>query len=320
VQTLIDLDNARPFALPVLDPGRGVTMVEGLLIEGPQGWGEFSPPPDAGAVELGRWLTAATEPGTIGWPDAVRGRVPVAVSVPAVGAARARAIVRAAGCRTADIEVADPARGLAGDVARVAAVRAELGTSGLIRCDARGRWEPAEAVAAIAVLDEAAGGLEFVAQPCRDLNQVAWVRARVAVRIAAAAEDADDPRAVRDAADIAVLRCGRLGGARRALRVAELADVPCVVVSDAWTGIGVATGVALAGALPEFGYAAALGTRLLLGGDVVADRRSLVPVDGTLPVAPMPPGPDPDLLGRFTLTDAARIERLRHQLRAATAQ
>lgn len=320
MQTLIDLDNARPFAVPVLDPGPGATMVEGLLIEGPQGWGEFSPRHDADAVELGRWLTAATEPGTIGWPDAVRGRVPVAVGVPAVGAARAREIVRAAGCATADVEVAHPAHGLAGDVARVAAVRAELGTSGGIRCDARGRWEPAEAVAAIAALEQAAGGLEFVAQPCRDLHQVAWVRARVAVRIATDATAAHDPHGVRDAADIAVLRCGRLGGARRALRVAELVDLPCAVVSDAWTGIGVATGLALAGALPELDYAAALSTRLLLGADVVGHARSLVPVDGSLPVAPMPPGPDPDLLRRFALTDAARIERLRQQLRAATAQ
>ncbi|GAS93391.1 O-succinylbenzoate-CoA synthase [Mycolicibacterium canariasense] len=317
MQTLIDLDNARPFAVPVLDPVRGSTMAEGLLVEGPQGWGEFSPAQDADAGQLGRWLTAATEPGTIGWPDAVRGRVPVAVSVPAVGPVRAREIVRAAGCRTADVEVGDPVHGLAGDAARVAAVRAELGTSGLIRCDARGRWEPAEAVNAIAALEQAAGGVEFVAQPCRELQQVAWVRARVAVRIAA---DAGDPHRVREAADIAVLRCGRLGGARRALRVAELAGLPCVVVSDAWTGIGVATGLALAGALPELGYAAALGTRLLLGGDVVGDGRSLVPVDGSLPVAPMPPGPDPGLLGRFALTDAARIERLRQQLRAATAQ
>lgn len=317
MQTLIDFDDARPFALPVLDPVYGTTVAEGLLIEGPQGWGEFSPPRDADDAELGRWLTAATEPGTIGWPDPVRGRVPVAVGVPAVGAARAREIVRAAGCQTADVEVGDPVGGLAGDVARVAAVRAELGASGVIRCDAGGRWQPAEAVNAIAALEQAAGGIEFLARPCTGLDRVGWVRARVTVPIAA---DADDPGALREVADIAVLRCGRLGGARRALRVAELVELPCVVVSDAWTGIGVAAAVALAGALPDLGYAGALSTRLLLGADVVADARALVPVDGGLPVAPMPPGPDPDLLERFGMTDAAGIERLRQQLRAATAQ
>lgn len=317
MQTLIDFDNAHAFALPVRDPVRGPVVAVGMLVEGPQGWGEFSPAPDADGPELGRWLTAATEPGTIGWPDPVRGRVPVAVSVPAVSALRAREIVRGAGCRTADVEVGDPGGSLADDMARVAAVRAELGTSGLIRCDVRGRWNPAHAVTAIAALEEAAGGMEFVARPCSDLAQVAWVRSRVSVPIAA---EAIDPHALRDAADIAILQCGRLGGARRALRVAELADLPCVVVSDAWTGIGVAAGVALAGALPDLTYASALGTRLLLDADIVADARSLVPVDGSLPVAPMPPGPDRELLERFAMREDAGIERLRRLLRAATAQ
>ena len=40
------------------------------------------------------------EPGTVGWPDAVRGRVPVAVQVPAVDPAQAHELVRMSGCRT----------------------------------------------------------------------------------------------------------------------------------------------------------------------------------------------------------------------------
>jgi O-succinylbenzoate synthase len=319
VQTLIDFDDAPVFALPVLDPV-GAAVAEGMLIEGPQGWGEFSPPPDADAAALGRWLTAATEPGTIGWPDPVRGRVPVAVSVPAVGAARARAIVQAAGCGTADVTVGGPAGLLADDIARVAAVRDALGSSGVIRCDAGGSWDPASAVNAIAALEQAAGALEFVAQPCADLEQTAWVRARVAVPIAADADDAADLEAVRKAADIAVLRCGRLGGARRALRIAELSGLPCVVVSDAVSSIGVAAGVALAGALPKLPFACALGTRLLFAGDLVAPVRSLIPVDGFLPVAPMPAAPAAEFLAQYTVTDRDRTQRWRERLRAAIAE
>ncbi|EJZ06035.1 O-succinylbenzoate synthase, partial [Mycolicibacterium fortuitum subsp. fortuitum DSM 46621 = ATCC 6841 = JCM 6387] len=77
VQTLIDFDRSPVFAIPTVEPVGGLTVREGMLIEGPQGWGEFSPLPQAGA--LGRWLTAATEPGTVGWPDPVRGRVPIAI-------------------------------------------------------------------------------------------------------------------------------------------------------------------------------------------------------------------------------------------------
>ena len=318
MQTLIDFDDAPVFALPVRDPLGGPTTVEGMLIEGPQGWGEFSPAPDADAPALARWLTAATEPGTIGWPDPVRGRVPVAVSVPAVDAARAREIVDAAGCSTAEVEVGAPADKLSDDVARMAAVRDALGPAGVIRCDAKGRWDPAYAVNAIAALEQAVGVLEFVAQPCLDLEQVAWVRARVSVPIAADAGAA--VQTLRDAADIAVLRCGRLGGARRALRIAELTGLPCVVASDALTSIGVAAGLALAGALPDLPFACALGTRLLRTADLVAEARSLIPVDGSLPVAPMPPAPAPEFLERYTVSDTARLHRWRQVIESAIAE
>ena len=63
MQTLIDFDDAPVFALPVLDPV-GAAVAEGMLIEGPQGWGEFSPPPDADAAALGRPLAAVTGAGS----------------------------------------------------------------------------------------------------------------------------------------------------------------------------------------------------------------------------------------------------------------
>ena len=90
MKTWIDFDDAPVFAIPLTD---GPGLCEGMLIEGPQGWGEFSPPADLDAVAAARWLTAAIEVGTVGWPDPVRGRVPVAVTVPAVTPERARDIV-----------------------------------------------------------------------------------------------------------------------------------------------------------------------------------------------------------------------------------
>ncbi|MGE2833240.1 O-succinylbenzoate-CoA synthase [Mycobacterium sp. SMC-4] len=72
MRALIDFDAAPVFAVPTATGVR-----EGVLLDGPQGWGEFSPPPDADEVLAARWLTAAMEPSTVGWPDAVRGRVAV---------------------------------------------------------------------------------------------------------------------------------------------------------------------------------------------------------------------------------------------------
>lgn len=319
MQTLIDLDTAPVFAIPSRD---GAAGHEGVLLEGPQGWGEFSPPPDCPDHLLVRWLTAATEPGTVGWPDPRRGRVPIAVSVPATDPERAHDLAAASGCRTAAVEVAAPVHTPADDAARIAAVRDALGPAGIIRCDAKGRWSVDEALRAIPLLDHAAGGLEFVQQPCRSTAELAAVRRRTDVRIAireSLEQSLGDP-ALTHAADIAVLHCGSLGGARRALRIAESCGLPCSVTSGPETSIGVAVGVALAGALPDLPFACTLGSASLLDADLVAGSRRLVPIDGFLPVAPMSPAPLPELLERYALTDPARTRWWRSRLERATAQ
>ncbi len=84
MRTWIDFDEAPVFEIPLIDEIGGRRVHQGMLIEGPQGWGEFSAPPDVDDERAGRWLTASVEAGTVGWPDPVRGRVPVAVTVPAV--------------------------------------------------------------------------------------------------------------------------------------------------------------------------------------------------------------------------------------------
>ncbi|CAN5301023.1 enolase C-terminal domain-like protein [soil metagenome] len=318
MRALINFDDAPIFAIPILD---GPELREGMLLEGPQGWGEFSPPADVDEQTSARWLTAAMEVGTVGWPDPVRGRVPIAVTVPAVDPARAHQIVTASGCATADVTVATRPGSLADDIARLEAVRDALGPGGAIRVDANGHWAVDTAVSSIAALVSAADGLDYVEQPCRTLDELAAVRRRVDVRVAAdqsvryAQHPLDVSRA--DAADIAVLTCAPLGGARRALRVAEVCELPCVVSSALETSVGLAAGLALAGALPELSFACGLGTRTLLAGDVVAPSRSLVPVDGHLPVAPMPAAPDLESIRRFAVTDADVIARWRHRLRAA---
>jgi len=98
-----------------------------------------------------------------------------------------------------------------------------------------------------------------------------------------------------------------------------------MAVLRAWVTVAmlvqtIAGGLALAGALPEVVYAAELGLGALLAGDLVGPGRSLKPADGQLPVAPMPPGPDPQLVRRFTADDAAagrwreRLDRARKHL------
>ncbi|BDX31983.1 o-succinylbenzoate synthase [Mycobacterium antarcticum] len=304
MKAFIDFDTAPVFGIPTSD-GSGVR--EGMLLEGPQAWGEFSPPPDSDDRETARWLTAAMEGGTVGWPDPVRGRIAIAVAVPAVDPAETHRIVVDSGCLTADVTVTATPDSLAADLARVEAVREALGPRGSIRFHTNKIHDVDDAVLAIARLAKAAGALEFVAAPWRTPDELAAVRRGLDVPVAASAW-------LADGADVAILRSGPLGGVRRALRLAERLERPCVVSSSNETSIGLASGLALAGALPELPFACGLGTITLLTGDVVAERRSLRPVAGYLPVAPMAAEPAPEFLARYALTDRGRIDWWRRRL------
>ena len=293
------------YSVPMRIRFRGIDLREGVLIEGDAGWGEFCPFLEYDDRVAAAWLATAIEASTTGWPAPVRDLVPVNCTVPAVGPERAYEIAATSGCTTAKVKVADHPNSLGEDADRLAAVRDALGPDGFVRCDANGLWQVDEAVTAIRALDRAAGGLQYVEQPCRTIDELAAVRKRVDVPIAAdeSIRQAEDPMrvAVAEAADIAVLKCAPLGGVRRALEVAEAAGLPCVVSSALETSIGLAAELALAGALPQLDYACGLGTIGLLAGDVVAE--SFVPVDGMLPVPRRPPVPDATLLERFAADD-----------------
>jgi len=294
---------ARVFAVPLAQRFRGITVREGVLLQGPAGWAEFAPFRDYDDAECVPWLQAAIESATVAWPASVMDRIEVNTTVPVVTPDRAGELVRASGCRTAKIKVADPRVDLLADARRVAAVREALGPDGRIRVDANGAWTVDQAVAAIGILDDAAGGLEYVEQPCLSLDELARVRVQVSPPIAAdeSIRRAADPAAVAlaGAADIAVIKVAPLGGVRAALRVAAAAGLPVVVSSAVDTSIGLAAGLALAGALPELAHACGLGTAALLSMDVVS--RPLLPIHGYLSVPGRAPEPD-----RFDLAAADR--------------
>ncbi len=277
----------RVFSIPLATRFRGITVREGVLLEGAAGWGEFSPFLEYDAPTAVSWLDCAREAAEVGWPEPVRDSVPVNVTVPACDPERARQIVLASsGCRTAKVKVAEAGQLPREDEARLEAVRDALGPDGLVRIDANGGWSVAEAVARIPVLERAAGGLEYVEQPVATVEDLALVRRRVGVRIAAdeSIRRAADPYRVRDleAADIAVLKVQPLGGVRACLRIAEDIGLPVVVSSAVESSVGIAAGLALAAALPALPYACGLATVQLLAGDVVAEP--LVPVAGSITV------------------------------------
>jgi o-succinylbenzoate synthase len=185
------------------------------------------------------------------------------------------------------VKVAEAGQDPAEDIARVEAVRDAIGPGGRVRIDANGGWDVDTALRMLRELR--AFDLEYVEQPCPTLEELAQVRRRAGVPVAAdeSIRRAEDPLRVRaaGAADIVVLKVQPLGGVRAALRVAEACGLPVVVSSAVETSVGLAAGVALAAALPELDYACGLGTMRLLAADVTA--YPLLPAGGYLPVRPV---------------------------------
>jgi O-succinylbenzoate synthase len=297
------LASLRVVAIPMRVPFRGVTTREVALVEGPAGWGEFGPFLEYDPPEASRWLAAAVEAAWQSWPGPVREVVPVNATVPAVPPEQvAEVLARFPGCTTAKVKVAERGQSLEDDVARVAEVRAVLGTSGRVRVDANGGWSVRDARDALARL--ARHGLEYAEQPCATVEELRELRvalARDGVEVLVAADEsirrAEDPLRVRDlgAADVVVVKVAPLGGVRAALDVVAACGLPAVVSSALDTSVGISAGVALAAALPALDHACGLGTVALLDGDVCATP--LVPVEGLLTVGRVIP--DRDLLDRY---------------------
>lgn len=268
---------------------RGITTREVALIQGPAGWGEFGAFEEYEPAEAAHWLASGIEAAYTQPPPLRRDRIPVNATVPAVSAAQVpEVLARFPEARTAKVKVAEPGQTLADDVDRVNAVRAHVQT---VRVDANGGWDLDEAVQAAVALT-ADGPLEYLEQPCATVGELAELRRRIDVPIAAdeSIRKADDPLAVvrAGAADIAVLKVAPLGGVGALLGIAAQIDIPVVVSSALDSAVGISAGLTAAAALPELHHACGLGTGRLFVEDVVP---AVVPVGGSLPVGPVAPDP-----------------------------
>lgn len=303
-----------PIRIPMRVRFRRVTWREAVLIEGAAGWGEFSPFPEYPPTTTARWLAAGLEAAVREWPEPVRDRIPVNVTIPAVDPEIAYHTVLESGCRTAKVKVAEPGDDPDVDIARVAAVRDALGPQGKLRIDVNAQWGLDEAVERIERLAEY--GLEYVEQPVATIDDLVELRKRVSVLIAAdeAVRTADDPMEVveRGGADLLVLKVQPLGGVRRTLDLAHRAGLPVVISSALETSVGLAAGLAAAATLDELPYACGLATAALLEGDVTSEPLS--PVDGDIAVRR--PIPEPDLIEHWR-ADRETERRLLRRLRDA---
>jgi L-alanine-DL-glutamate epimerase-like enolase superfamily enzyme len=270
------------------------------LRDGPPARG--APPQARAAWELAELDLAARRLGKpMGEPGA--DAIPVNFTLPAgppdeAAAAAAGALADGYSCFKLKV-------GLPDDADRVAAVREAIGSWPALRIDANGAWSVAEAVAAIEVL--AAFDLELVEQPCATLEELAEVRARVEVPIAAdepIGSAADVLRAVElgacDALNVKLAGSGGLGPAREALRAAREAGLEPWLSSTLDGPWGIAAALQLA-ASERLSLACGLGTLRLFDAEIA---RALPAPERGLMAVPQGPG-----LG-VEVSDAALAEVL----------
>jgi muconate cycloisomerase len=149
------------------------------------------------------------------------------------------------------------------DVAAVARVRQAVGPAVELRVDANMAWQsPKRAVAMIRRLEPY--DLEFVEQPLppRDLDGMAFVRARASVPVMADESvwtPADTIEVIRreaaDAVNVYVSESGGLANAARSFAICEAAGIPCMIGSMPELGIGTAAQIHLGVAVTRLGFA-----------------------------------------------------------------
>ncbi|MBA1836687.1 o-succinylbenzoate synthase [Corynebacterium sp. zg912] len=278
------LERAHVVALPMAVKFRGITTREALLIDGPAGWGEFSPFTEYGPEESAAWLASGIEAAFTGLP-AVEGSVEVNGTIPAVADVEP-VLARYPGVRTFKIKVAEKGQSLDDDLRRVNAVR-ELRPDARLRVDANRGWSVDEAVEAA----EKLGELEYIEQPCATVEELAEVKRRVRTPIAAdeSIRRAADPYRVAQlhAADVAVCKVAPLGGVARLVRIARELHLGVTVASALDTAVGMDAG--LVAAKLTSSRAAGLATQRLFVEDV-AEPRAIT--DGRMAVTRTTPDPD----------------------------
>lgn len=265
------LESLHVVALPTKTDFRSVKVREVALIEGPRGWGEFSPFVEYEPGECVPWLASAVEAATVTPLEMMRARVEVNATMPAINGRESIAEVLSwfPGCTTVKIKVGADLRE---DLARVAIV-CDLLPSAKIRIDVNGSWSVGKATQAIHAIYDISD-LEYVEQPCNSLDDLRELKKRLGIPVLIAGDEvirkAQDPMKVDlgDAVDILLLKVAPLGGIKKSLEIAAHHGKPVVVSSALDSAVGISHGLRLAATLPTLNYACGLGTGALLSADV----------------------------------------------------
>jgi O-succinylbenzoate synthase len=283
------LATLRVITLPTRTNFRGVTYREVALMQGSQGWGEFSPFLEYDDKECRPWLASAIEAATVARPKRYRDAIAVNGTIPELNDKKEiEELMRSyQGVKTFKVKVG---RNLNEDVARVARVFSNA-PKAAIRVDVNGLWSVDEALTHLYAYYEEIGPLEYVEQPCATVDELRELKSKIKIPLRIAADEAirkaADPFTVdlTGAADLVMLKVQPLGGIQRSLEIAAHHRLPVVVSSALESAIGIEYGLDLAASISDLTHDCGLATGSLLASDVAAHQI----VDGKLALGQISP-------------------------------
>jgi O-succinylbenzoate synthase len=286
------LATLRVISLPTRTNFRGVTYREVALMQGPQGWGEFSPFLEYDDTECAPWLASAIEAATVARPARLRDAIAINGTIPELNDKKEiEALMQTyPGATTFKVKVGS---NLSEDIARIARVRT-LAPKAAIRVDVNGLWSVDEALASLYAYYEEIGPLEYVEQPCATIEELRELKSKIKIPLRIAADEiirkALDPFKVEftDAADIVMLKVQPLGGIQRSLEIASYHGLPVVVSSALESAIGIEYGLDLAASIKDLTFDCGLATGSLMADDV-AEHKIL---DGKIALGQISPNLD----------------------------
>jgi O-succinylbenzoate synthase len=272
------LKTLRVIALPTRTNFRGVNVREVALMQGPQGWGEFSPFLEYDDNECRPWLASAIEAATVARPARYRDAIAVNGIIPELNDKKEiESLMRTfSGAKTFKVKVGN---NLVEDVIRVARVFSNA-PKAAIRIDVNGLWSVEEALTHLYAYYEEIGPFQYVEQPCATVEELRELKRKIKIPLRIAADEvirkAPDPFAVdlTDAADVVMLKVQPLGGIQRCLDIANHHGLPVVVSSALESAIGIEYGLDLAASISDLNFDCVLATGSLLASDVAAHEIS----------------------------------------------
>jgi O-succinylbenzoate synthase len=283
------LATLRVITIPTRTNFRGVTYREVALMQGPQGWGEFSPFLEYDDNECAPWLASAIEAATVARPERFRNEIAINGTIPELNDKKEiEALMNTfSGAKTFKVKVGG---NLTEDVMRVARVFSNA-PKAAIRVDVNGLWSVDEALTNLYAYYEEIGPLEYVEQPCATVEELRELKRRIKIPLRIAADEvirkATDPFKVdlTDAADVVMLKVQPLGGIRRSLEIAQHHGLPVVVSSALESAIGIEYGLELAASISDLNFDCGLATGSLLTRDVAEHKI----VDGKIALGQISP-------------------------------